>query len=73
MTKFSIVVKHRTTSDWFSITSIVLEKDFTIRVELGHYEPLKFTSLVEAERALVLVRQDLKRSSGYTSKITITY
>ena len=73
MTRFSIVVKHRTTVDWFGITSITLEKDFTIRAELGHYEVLRFDTLEEAERALALVRHDLKRSSGYTSKITKAY
>ena len=69
MTKFKIVVKRRTTLDWYDITSIVLKKDFTIRAELGYYETLKFDTLEEAERALVLVRQDFKQSSGYTTKI----
>ena len=73
MKKFRIAVKHRDGLDWFDITNIVLEKDFTIRTEFGHYGTLKFDTLEEAERALVLVRQDLKRSRGYTTKVLKTY
>lgn len=72
MRKFRIAVKHRDFEDWFDIISITLEKDYTIRAEFGQSGMLKFDTLEEAERALVLVRQDLKRSNGYTTRIFLT-
>ena len=65
-----IVVKHKTSDDWFRVTDITISMDYKIYARVDHQatgKPLIFTD-EELINALELVKMDFKRSKGYTVK-----